>query len=158
LSANENRFQQALVALARARVAFVIVDVGGINFYAREPGDMVHTLDLDVLLEPSVENLRAALAALQAVGFSFAAADEPFVDSEDDVILGNLIRTAASLSAHHPAGAQLDLMLEAAGFRYEELARDAETFRIGEFEARVGVSRSCSPRRSEPDGRRISSS
>ena len=138
MSATPNSFEQALAALAGARVEFVIVGVGGINFYAREPADMVLTQDLDLFLAPQVENVRAALAALQRAGFTFSAGDEPFVDSDDPVILENLIRNAASLSAHHPAGAQLDLMLAAAGFRYEELAADAETFRLGEVETRVG--------------------
>lgn len=138
MSPTDSSFERALAALARARVDYVIVGVGGINFYARDAGELVATQDLDLFVAPLVDNLQRALAALHEAGFSFAAADEPFVDLADPVILGNLIRNAASLTAHHPAGAQLDLMLAASGLRYSDLAQDAERFRLGEVETRVG--------------------
>jgi hypothetical protein len=138
VSATGNSFQRALETLARAQVDFVIVGVGGINFYAREPGEMILTQDLDLLLAPRVENVRSALEALAGAGFSFSASGEPFVDFADPIILENLIRNAASVTAHHPSGVQLDLMLSASGFRYEELADDAEAFRLGDMETRVG--------------------
>ena len=43
-------FLSALAALAEGGIAYVIVGVGGINFYARTPAEAYATLDLDLLL------------------------------------------------------------------------------------------------------------
>ena len=45
VSAVASGFLSALSALARAGVDFVLVGVGGINFYARDPSEAVVTLD-----------------------------------------------------------------------------------------------------------------
>ena len=70
-------FVAALSALARAGADFVVVGVGGINFYAQDPSEAVATLDLDVLLRPDPAVLRAAVAALHGLSFTFAAGGEP---------------------------------------------------------------------------------
>ena len=80
-------FAQALAALAGAEVDSVIVGVGGINFYARDGAEAFATLDVDILLPPEPAQLRRALNALAARGFSFQAEGEPFLNGEDDAIL-----------------------------------------------------------------------
>jgi hypothetical protein len=119
-------------------VEFVIVGVGGINFYARDPTRAFSTLDLDVLLAPEPGNLRQALQALSGYGFSFEAGGEPFLDLDDDETLTNIVRVGANLTARHADGAQLDLMLSIRGFSYSDLATDARAFAVGEVEIRVG--------------------
>ncbi|MDH5566722.1 MAG: hypothetical protein OEY15_08665, partial [Myxococcales bacterium] len=76
-------FVRALSALVEAGVEFVVVGVGGINFYARTPSDAVATLDLDALLAPTIENLERALSVLSALGYHFEAGGEPFIDLDD---------------------------------------------------------------------------
>ncbi len=68
MSDRASGFQRALVALSEAGARFVIVGVGGINFYARTPAEAYATLDLDALLEPSADNLRIALRVLAGLG------------------------------------------------------------------------------------------
>jgi hypothetical protein len=92
-----------LSALVEGGVEFVVVGVGGINFYARSPAQAFATLDLD-----------------------------------DETILARIVSRGASLSAHHQAAGQLDLMLSITGFTYAELSRDARPFRVGGLEVRVG--------------------
>ena len=60
-------------ALNDRGVSYIVVGVGGINFYARTPAEAFATLDLDALLEPRVENLRAALEVLTELGYRFEA-------------------------------------------------------------------------------------
>lgn len=74
-------FLDALVALARGGVECVLVGVGGIDFYARDPSHSVETQDLDVFLAPRPGNLREALRALHEAGLAFEAGGEPSVDS-----------------------------------------------------------------------------
>ena len=129
-------FLAALVALARARVEFILVGVGGINFYAADASQSVETRDLDALLKPRVEVLRAALAALAGASFTFRASREPFLDIADEAVLRTLLARGATVTALDETGAQLDLMTS--GLDFDDLAADAVTFRLGETEVRVG--------------------
>jgi len=130
-------FREALAALARAGVDFVLVGVGGINFYARDASEVVRTVDLDVLIRRRVEALRAALEALGAAGFAFEAGGAPFLDAADESVLARIVESGANLAAVG-RGARIDLMLSMTGFGFEELATDAERFRLGDVEVSVG--------------------
>ncbi len=138
MSASPDPYLRALGLLTTARVDFVVVGVGGINFYARGAGDLVVTQDLDLLLAPAAENLRRALATLTTAGFELSAGGEPFLDSNDPVVLEAIVRRGATLSAWVSDGAQIDLMLSIEGFSFRELTDDAEQFQIGEQTLRVG--------------------
>ena len=127
-----------LSALVRSAVEFVIVGVGGINFYARDPAQAFATLDLDLLLEPLAPNLSVALRALADHGYRFEAGGEPFLDLDDAGAVGALVQRGASVAASHEEGGQLDLMLSMRGFAYADLAEDASRFRLGGIEVRVG--------------------
>lgn len=131
-------FLLGLSALAEAGVDFVLVGVGGINFYARNPGHAFATLDLDALLAPTVANLRTALGVFARLGYAFEAGGEPFVDFDDDTILRRIVQNGASLSAHHEEAGQFDLLLSVSGFSYSELADDATSFRVVGVDVRVG--------------------
>lgn len=116
----------------------MVVGVGGINFYARDASEVTATEDLDVVLEPRVDALRAALAVLDGLGFEFSAGSEPFLDVRDDAILGNVVRAGACIRARNASGAALDLMLSGLGLSWTDLNRDAVSFRIGDVQLRVG--------------------
>jgi predicted nucleotidyltransferase len=131
-------FTRALAALREAGVEFVIVGVGGINFYARTPGEVFATVDLDTLLRPAVENLATALRVLSGIGYTFEAGGEPFLDLEDIGVLSRVVSRGAALTAIHPDEGQLDLMTSMAGFSYDELLNEATTFRVADVEVRVG--------------------
>ncbi len=132
-------FLRGISALAQSGVEFVVVGVGGINFYVRDPSHAFSTLDLDVLLPPDATNLQEALRTLSEQGFRFEAGGEPFLERNDTTILGNVVRAAATLTARDAEGAQLDLMLSIRGFSFAELAADARTFSVGEVPVRVGL-------------------
>ncbi len=131
-------FLAALEILTNAGAEFVVVGVGGINFYARDASEVVVTADLDLLLARRVQTLRSALLALSRAGFSFEAGGEPFVDLEDEEVLATLVSRGASLAALGPHGVHVDLMLSMTGFQFDELASDAARFRVGGVEIRVG--------------------
>ena len=128
----------AFDALRQARVEFVVVGMSGINAFAPDPRDAFVTRDIDCLLRPDVDNLRRALLALRAAGFSFEANAEPFIDVEDETVLANVLRQGATIQATHADAMPLDLMLSMAGFSFAEIASDAVAFQIGGIEVRVG--------------------
>lgn len=131
----------ALQTLAREGLDFLVVGVGGINFYAPTPADAVVTQDLDVLLRPNVDTLGRALRALAKEGFSFWSAGEPFVDLDDDPILANVLRMTSNLVAERdpdePTGGRIDLMVEMAGFAFEELHARSAVFQLDGVPIRV---------------------
>jgi len=131
-------FARALAALSAAGVDFVVVGVGGINFYARTQADAFSTLDVDALLDPVAENLRTALSVLSEQGFAFEASGEPFVDLDDDLVLRRIIENGASLSAIHPDSSELDLLTSISGFGFSELSGDAAEFEVAGARVRVG--------------------
>lgn len=131
-------FAQALVALTNGGVRFVVVGVGGINFYARTPAQAFATLDLDALLAPSVANLGRALRILAALGYAFEAAGEPFADFDDETILRRVVERGANVSAIHPEAGQIDLLTSVSGFDYAGLEADAHGFEIAGAQVRVG--------------------
>jgi len=139
LSNPSSGFLRALAALSDAGVTFVIVGVGGINFYARTAAAAYATLDVDALLEPTAENLRLALRVLSGLGYEFESAREPFVDLEDTAALEAIVRNGASLSAHHEDAGEVDLLLSVAGYSYSELASDSVEFRVSGTRVRVGA-------------------
>lgn len=131
-------FARALAAMTTAGVEYVVVGVGGINFYARTPAEAYATLDLDTLLAPTVENLNEALRVLDELGYRFEAGGEPFLDITDRAMLEGVVRQGATLNAIHDSEGEIDLMLSIAGFAYSDLAGDASTFRVADAQVRVG--------------------
>jgi hypothetical protein len=131
-------FVRALSALRGAGVDLVVVGVGGINFYARTPGQVFSTLDLDTLLAPAAENLALAVRVLAGLGYAFESGGEPFVDLEDEVVLARVVANGACLTAIHPEQGQIDLMTSLTGFAYEDLETDATVFRVPGVDVRVG--------------------
>ena len=138
MSEPDRGFAQALAALSEAGVDFVIVGVGGINFYARSPAEAFATLDLDAFLRPAVDNLSLALRVLHGLGFEFEAGGEPFLEHGESSVLQRAIRNGGSLSARHEEVGQIDLLTSIAGFEYPEFATDASTFEVAGVEIRVG--------------------
>jgi hypothetical protein len=138
VSPTPSGFARGVAALTSAGVEFILVGVGGINFYARDGAHAFATLDLDLLLAPEPGNLRRALEALSAGGFSFETGGEPFLDRNDETILARIVAVGGRITALHEDGAQLDLMLSVQGFSYSELAVDARTFTVAGSQVRVG--------------------
>jgi hypothetical protein len=130
--------ERALVALAKAKLDFIVVGMFGINLHARSAAERFVTEDVDVLLEPSVTTLKAALRALSRGGFLFETAGEPFVDIDDESALKNIIRYGATLRGTFDGSLVIDLMLSMTGFTHEEVSRDARRFRALGFDIRVG--------------------
>lgn len=137
MSAPPSALLDALAALARAGVECIVVGTSGINFYARDASEAVVTEDVDVFLPSRVPVLRDALTTLHEAGFGFAVREEPFLDFEDERMLGNLVRAGVAIVAERE-GSRVDLMLSGSGLDYEDLARDAVSFRLGDVDIRVG--------------------
>ena len=129
---------EILVLLRRAGLEFVIVGVGGINFYARDPSEAFATMDLDLMVPPRPEVLRRFFEVLGEAGFTFEAGGEPFVDVEHRTSIEAVIRSGANLRALDDDGNQLDLMFSMAGADYGEISVDAVAFEVSGERILVG--------------------
>jgi len=138
VSSGDSGFARALAALSESDVDFVIVGVGGINFYARTPSEAFSTLDLDALLAPSAANLAQALRVLAGLGYAFEAGGEPFIDLDDEIILRRVIENGASISAIHPEDGEIDLLTSITAFDYASLSTDAAEFEVAGSSVHVG--------------------
>lgn len=138
MSSLADPFVRALATLAEARVDFIIVGVGGINFFAKDPSEAVATRDLDILVRPAPEVLGTALSAFDRAGFYFEAGGEPFVDIADPDALAGVVGAGVTVAIRSDDGAEIDLMLSMSGFDFEGLAEDAVTFRVSGTEVKVG--------------------
>ena len=138
MSPTADPFAETLIALCEGDVEFVVVGVGGINFYARDASELVVTGDIDVLLRRDAGALRSALAALGRIGFTFEAGREPFLDVDDELVLTRVCEVGASILAVNEEGVRVDLMTSMTGFRFDDLNADATMFRIRDTAVRVG--------------------
>jgi hypothetical protein len=134
----DSGFARSLAALSEANVDFVVVGVGGINFYARTPAEAFSTLDIGALLAPVSSNLARALRVPDRLGYTFEAGGGPFVDLEDALVLTHVVANGASLSAIHPEDGEIDLMTSITGFDYASLSEDATEFEVAGAHVRVG--------------------
>lgn len=138
MSTSDSGFARALAALSGSDVDFVIVGVGGINFYARTPSEAFSTLDLDALLAPSTANLERALRVLADLGYEFEAGGEPFVDLDDALILARVIENGANISAIHGEDGEIDLLTSITAFDYAALSSDSAEFEVAGSTVQVG--------------------
>lgn len=127
-------YQTVLRRFNRLGVRYVVVGMTGINYYARRPADTFATLDYDLSVEPTLENVERAMRGLLALGFTLGTAEGP-------VGLRNLrtvVRQRRTLAATTTDGLMVELLLQVSGYPFSELAKDARTFSIRGVPVRVG--------------------
>src|SRR6476620_10718625 len=114
----EPTFEKLLALLAEGGVEFILV--GGIAVSLH--GSARLTEDVDILIHATPENIDRLLSCLAGYGEGFARelTSEDFGDEEGAVRI-----------VEETEHAQLDVFTRMGGLRYDDLARDAEQFRIG---------------------------
>jgi predicted nucleotidyltransferase len=119
----EPTFEKLLVLLAEAGVKFVVV--GGVAVTLN--GYVSLTESLDILLEPSRENISRFLDAMSRYGEGFARelCCDDFTDEEGAVRIVEEVEQC-----------QVDVFTRMSGLHYSDLLSDAETLRIGALEIR----------------------
>ena len=121
-------------ALNRRGVRYVVVGMSGINYYAKKPAETFATLDYDIFLQPTLENVRRATEGLEKLGFSLATSVGRFERKH----LTGVVRDRRTLIATTTMGIAIELLLAISGFPFSEVARDAETFTVHGVPVQVG--------------------
>lgn len=127
-------YRAAIHGFNRRGVRYLVVGMSGINYYATSPRETFATLDYDVFLEPSIQNVERAVQILRRLGFTVGTADRVLETKE----LATAVRQRRTLVATTPEGLMIELLLEVSGYPFSELAKDAATFTVRGVPVRVG--------------------
>lgn len=118
----------------RYGIRYVVVGMSGINYYARNPSETFATLDYDIFLNPTLNNVSQAIRLLTRRGFTVGTVAGLL---REDAIKA-VVRDRKTLVATTPDGLTVELLLEVSGYPFSELAKDAATFSVHGVPVRVG--------------------
>ena len=127
-------YRKVIDRLNRQGVAYVVVGMAGINYYAKNAAEMFATVDYDLFLEPTLHNVEKAVQLLSAMGFTLTTAKGPFTREG----LRQPVRNQETFVAATPEGVTVELLLRVSGYPFSEMARDAATFTVDGVPVRVG--------------------
>lgn len=119
-------YRVVIRAFNRVGVRYVVVGMAGINYYAKNPAATFGTMDYDLLLKPTLPNVRKALVQLQHLKFSLGTSAGLLVPQAWD----ETIRQRRTVVATTPDGLMVELLLQVSGYTFEALADDAATITI----------------------------
>jgi hypothetical protein len=130
-----------LVPLARElgerAVRFVVIGVGGANYYAHSGPTLFTTEDRDLFLPLDPQNLLNCWSACGAAGLELWAGDEPLDSPRDTWLAERVIERRAAVKAAGPSDLHVDLTLVMAGFDFEDVWRERRTFEVGGVQLHV---------------------
>lgn len=115
-------------------VRYVVVGLSGINYYAKNPADTFGTMDYDLLIEPTLANVKKAIRILKKMTFDIGTKSGAYQDSN----LKQIVRDAVTVIATTTDGIMIELLLKVSGYVFSDLAKDAATFTVQGIPVRVG--------------------
>jgi predicted nucleotidyltransferase len=130
----QDPYRQVIKSFNHKGVRYVVVGMSGINYYARNPSETFGTMDYDIFVEPTQDNLTKAINVLKQLGFLLDTAKGPF--NKDD--LKQLLGQYQTLIATTSEGIMVELILKISGYSFSQLAKDAKTFDLQGVPVRVG--------------------
>jgi hypothetical protein len=132
----------ALVAALDARgVRYLVIGVGGANFYAPDAGLMFATQDLDLFLPPDPTNLLAAWEACEFVGLELSVSGEPLDRPRDTWLAQRIVDLRALTRARDDGDLKVDLTLVMAGFEFVQVWPARHTFELAQSALEVAALR-----------------
>ena len=134
---DESAFVDVVRRLVDHRVRFVIVGVGGANYYARSAGEIFSTLDRDLFLPIDSRNLLNAWSVARDLNYILWSGDEPLGEPVDQWLADRVVSLRATTTAIHSGGVQIDFMLDMKAFDFETVWTARRTFRIDDVEIPV---------------------
>ena len=124
-------------ALRANGVRFVVIGLGGVNYYARSGGSLFATQDYDLFLPLDPENLLHAWQLCERLDLTLWAGDEPLDSPRDIQLASAVVARRAGTTATGDEDLQIDLSFVMTGFEFEEVWRNRRIFRVEEVEIPV---------------------
>lgn len=116
-------------ALAARSVRYVMIGVGGANFYAADGSAVFVTEDSDLFLPLDPENLAQTWAACESLGLDLWSQDEP-LDSPRDRWLAERMIERHALTRVTAEDLKVDLTLVMKGYEFETIWKERRLFMI----------------------------
>lgn len=123
-------------ALQARAVRFVVIGVGGANYYALDGSSVFLTEDRDLFLPPDPENLVQCWAGCEAAGLELWSGDEP-LDKPRDRWLADRVVEKRALTRATGADLKIDLTLVMAGFEFDAVWTERRIFNLDEIDIPV---------------------
>ena len=123
-------FPALVAALNRRGVRFVLIGVWGANFHAEDASALFTTLDYDLFLPPSADNLLEAWHACDEIGLSLQAGGEPLDTPRDRALAAAAVRQRASVRAVGPDELTVDLSLVMTAFEFDAVWDERRVFLV----------------------------
>lgn len=138
--APEDAYRAVLRRFNQTGVRYVVVGMSGINYYAKKTSQTFGTMDFDLFLDPTLNNVRKALGILEGLGFTLGTREGALgpVKKLTAQKLKELARSRATFVATTPQGLMVELLLQVSGYPFSELAKDAATYDAQGIPVRVG--------------------
>lgn len=130
----QDPYRNVVQRFNRQGVRYIVVGMGGINYYAQSPAQTFATMDYDIFVEPTLSNVGQAVRCLQRLGFELSTAEVPWNAKS----LRAVVRSRRTLVATTVDGIMVELLLRISGYAFADLARDAETFNVRGVPVKVG--------------------
>ena len=132
-----SEFLRAVENLNRASVRFVLIGVGGANYYARNAGEAFLTQDRDLFLPRDPENELRAWDICMAGGLELWCGPEPLDTPRDLWLAEQVVSRRALVRAKGSEGLLIDLTLVMGEFEFEPVWEARRTFMIRGIEIPV---------------------
>lgn len=111
------RHLQALIGLQKARVDFLIIGATAIDLFMPEMASVYMTADCDILIRPTIANLRGALRSLKSSGYALSVNRESLIP--DVLVMKRMLEYRATTRAERKDSVPIDVLLEARGFSFQ---------------------------------------
>lgn len=123
-------FHELVRELDTRSVRYVLIGVGGANYYAHTAGLSFNTRDRDLFLPPDPENLLRAWTACEAAGLELTVSKEPLDRPRDLWLAERIVGLRALTRAGDGIDLEVDLTLVMAGFEFEAAWREHRVFEV----------------------------
>lgn len=119
------------------RIKYILIGVYAIDYYVREPGEGFHTMDCDIVVEPTPKNLLRVFKTLEKMGYELEANKEPLVGI-DSWLANKIIEHRAVVTARKMDEMPIDIVLSGGRFLFKEWDKDKRIFTVGGVRVPVG--------------------
>ncbi len=130
-------YVQLVDALLRADVRFVLIGVGGVNYYMlpRQPAFVTEDRDLLLPLDPA--NTLRCWQTAESLGFALWTFSEPLGAPLDLWLAERVVERQAVITGHKEPDLKIDFTYTMSGFKFEEVWTARRSFKAEGVEVPV---------------------
>ena len=119
------------------KVKYVLIGVYAVDYYVKEPAQGFHTMDCDILVEPTPKNLLAVFQTLEKMGYELEVNKEPIVGI-DLWLVNKIIEHQAVVTARKIDEMPIDIVFRGGKFSFKEWDKDKRIFSVEGVKVPVG--------------------